>query len=116
MKCAHVYAHEGDYTFKQSDHYFTSSLCNYKRIRPHSKCEGTPYFEPYPIPNNSVHMNACACLISGYFIWEREKKKKKKNKVFWSVERGKTPKWRENNFYFKSMELHSVKVIMGCRQ
>lgn len=35
MKCAHVYAHEGDYEFKQSHHYFTSMLCNYKRIRMH---------------------------------------------------------------------------------
>lgn len=85
MKCAHVYAHEGDYAFKQSDHYFTSSLRNYKRIRLHSKCKDTPYFEPYPVPNNFARMNAGARLICGYFIWQ----KKKKKKVFWIVQREK---------------------------
>lgn len=90
MKCAHVYAHKGDYTFKQSDHYFTSSLCNYKGIKLHSKCKDTPYFEPYPVPNNIGHMNACAHLISGYFVWQ----KKKKHSV-WSVEREKNKIVRE---------------------
>ena len=33
-----------------------------------------------------------------------------KNVLFWS------PKWWDNNFYFKSMEPLCVKVIMGCRQ
>lgn len=85
MKCAHVYAHEGDYTFKQSDHSFTSSLRNYERIRLHSKCKDTLYFEPYPVLNNIVCMNACACLISGYFIWLK-KRFFQKHKLFWSVE------------------------------
>lgn len=85
MKCAHVYAHEGDYTFEQSDLYFTSSLCNYKRIRLHSKCKGTSYFTLYPLLHNIAHMYVCASLISYYFIWEKklkgEVKKEKKNEM-----------------------------------
>lgn len=62
------------------------SLCNYKRIRLHSKCKDTPYFEPYPAPNNIARMNACACLITGYFLLVEEKKKARC--FCWSVERG----------------------------
>lgn len=106
MKCAHVYAHEGDYTFKQSDHYFTSTLCNYKRIRMHSKCKDTPFFQPYPVPNNITCKNV---LVLSLVISFGKKKKH-------GVHKEKKTKWWDNHFYFKSMKLHSVKVIMGCRQ
>lgn len=109
MKCAHVYAHEGDYTFKQSDRYFTSTLCNYKRIRMHSKCKDTPSFKPYPVLNNIACKNTLVLSLVISF-WRREKK----NGVH--KEKKKKPKRRDNHFFSESMKIRRVKVIMGCRQ
>lgn len=110
--CSCLCTWRGDYTFKQSDHHFTSALCNYNRIRMHSKCKDTPSFKPYPALNNIACKNRLVLsLVISFWRGKGEKNEYIKGMGGWGG-----LKWRDNHFFFKSMKIRRVKVIMGCRQ
>lgn len=106
IKYSHVYAQKEDYTFKQSEFRITSSLCNYKRIRLHSKCKDFFFFPHNPF---SIMLPQYCMPLSYHWLFHLANKQQ-------GVKEGKLPKEWDRILRFKSSELPGVKVITSCRQ
>lgn len=111
MKCAHVYAHEGGITHLNSRTTISLQHCVIITGLECIQNAKTPLLLNH-IPLSIILPARIGLSYLWLFHFEGERGK---NEYIKGMGGGEL-KWRDNHFFFESMKICRVKVIMGCRQ